>query len=60
MSLINFAIISGNNADQVETEVKRLLNNGWKLAGGISTAFIPGQDPRDKRDVIYTQALIKD
>ena len=58
-----YTIISGASASEVETQVAKLLNEGWKLAGGISVAYkhehsggqghIPGH-------LEYVQALVKE
>ena len=57
-----YIVITNPNQEELGVEVTRLLNDGWSLAGGVSTAYehrhgihgehIPGQ-------LVFTQALEK-
>ena len=58
----NYSVISANEIKDLENEVNNLLNQGWKLTGGVSVAYkhehaehkhVPGH-------LVYTQALEKD
>ena len=57
-----YRIISANEARDLETEITKLINEGWQLAGGVSVAYqhehaegrhIPGH-------LVFSQALVKE
>jgi len=60
--MAEYVIVSHAETIEVEKIVKKMLNEGWKLAGGISMAYkhehslhnehIPGH-------LVYAQALVK-
>ncbi len=56
-----YIVVSGSHIAELEAEVSRMLNEGWELVGGISSAYkhehaegrhIPGH-------LQYAQAMIK-
>ncbi len=61
----DYIIISHSETIEVEKDVRKLLNEGWKLVGGISTSYkhehaatsehkhIPGH-------LVFSQAMIKE
>lgn len=52
----DYILIEESSALKLEQLVKSHLNNGWKLAGGVSIVAVPSQI---QVTLIYTQALTK-
>ena len=46
------------NITELEKEVTALLNDGWKLAGGITVTLAVGGDPVPT--LVYLQAMIRE
>lgn len=62
----DYTVLEDTNSDNLATRVKVLLEDGWKLAGGVSITAVSRstqvyQDQHRHHDVIVSaQALIKD
>ncbi|MCD6013051.1 MAG: hypothetical protein K0Q79_2913 [Flavipsychrobacter sp.] len=57
-----YMVVSGSDIQELETEVTRLLNEGWELAGGISAAYKHehGEGKHIPGHLAYAQAMIKE
>jgi len=51
-----YKLVEDYRIGAMEKTVKRLISEGWKPLGGISTTFAPEHDA----NFFYTQAMIKD
>ena len=59
----NYKIVSNTQFTVVETEVTKLLNEGWALAGGVSMVYKHEHDDHGGHTpghLVYAQALEKD
>jgi hypothetical protein len=61
----NYTIATGRNYALFEQEVERLLNAGWKLAGGVSVTLVHFDAQGNLNDTgtpayAYWQAATKD
>ncbi len=58
-----YKIVSALEYSEVETEVAKLLNSGWTLAGGISMVYKHEHGKHGERipgHLLFAQALMKE
>jgi hypothetical protein len=64
---MDYTIVSAASVVALEMDVRSLINDGWVVTGGVSSAFIrktPTSGGRWRRDYVdtyteYSQAMVK-
>jgi hypothetical protein len=63
MQINNYKVVEGNTAEEIAGEVRRALNAGWEVLGGIATRVEQRDDPNFKGEfynvTTYSQAMVK-
>ena len=54
-----YVIVSDKDARELEKAVSKLLNEGWKLAGGLSIAYKHEPTEHTHGHILFAQALEK-
>ena len=54
-----YMLVQRQDFKKMHTEVNRLIGEGWKVKGGISTTEIHDPTTNGRYLVLYTQVMIK-